>query len=650
MNICLKLMMTSVLLASVAIGEAAETVPELDCAVLNGDMRTTCRIVMDKVDNADRAADSGWLAAVEQGAFEARQVTLREKMIFALGGFPERAPLNAEVTRRHVRDGYSIEEVLFESHPRIHVTALLFLPDVDKFPGRNPGVIVTCGHSDNGKAFADYQRMSLMLAKSGIAALIYDPFDQGERIQVRGLKGVHGHNSIGACASLVGMSMAGLRIWDGMRALDYLESRPEVDPSRLGVCGQSGGGTMTSLIMATDARIRCAAPSCFISTMRDVYREIGPQDAEQNVFGQLSFGLNHLGLILMRAPSPVLVNMKTADFFPIQGALQTAVNAKSVASRFGWSERFSYVYGVGQHGWSEGNRTSSVDWMREWLRGEKGAWDGSGDRYRLLDIGFDLKSVDRGIPEAEVAVAPGGSVLNIPGERLAYDLFRDRLGVLGSAIRRPAASVVAARAGIRPIAESDITCCTISSEPFRGGNLERLVFVRSDGLALPAVLLVPAEYKRQSALLVADDGRRASLEHARELFSSGVPSLLLDVSGTGEIAKTDHVFYRATNPDEEVAVMLYALGRSLSGVRAEEMAFAADWMKKRFGGESVDVVANGRVAIAAHHARGANPGLFGRITDVNAPPSWREIVEKGLCCPFACVVFGGLLDYDWIDL
>ncbi len=623
---------------------------DIESKLLGGSFRTTCRIVMNEVEEADRAADQAWSALPGMESVKAHQSVLRERMVSAIGGFPERSALKASVVRRHARDGYSIEEILFESHPGIHVTAMLFLPDAVRFPGRNPGVIVTCGHSKSGKAYSGYQRMCVMLAKAGIAALVYDPFDQGERIQKKGLSGVHGHNAIGACATLVGMSMAQLRIWDGMRALDYLESRPEVDPARLGVCGQSGGGTMTSLIMALDGRIRCAAPSCFISTMRDVYREIGPQDAEQQVYGQLAFGLNHLGLVLMRAPSPVLMNFKTSDFFPFQGALATAANAESVAAAFGWSGRFACVYGVGPHGWSEGNRASSVDWMRRNLRGEKGVWDETGDRYRMLDAGFSLDAVDCGIPPDDVSVAPDGSVLGIDGERTAYDLFRDRLAKLGREARSPSPEVVAARAGIRPLAEIEMTCCALSSRKVDGGSVERFVFMRKDGLALPAVLLVPDRSRGRAAIFVADEGRGVFSRRARSHFKSGSPALVVDVSATGEIAASDHSFYGAENPDEEVAVMLYALGRSLAGVRAEEMAFAASWLERRLGCGPVDIVANGGVSIAAHHARGAYPGLFAEVVDEDPPPSWREVVEGGLKCPFAWVVFGGLLDYDWKDI
>ena len=632
-------------------GSAVTAAAEVDVAapVLNGAVRTTHRIVQHDIETADRAADAAWLAVATEAQVKARQSALHAGMVAAVGELPKRVPLNAQVLRRHERDGYSIEEVMFESHSNVHVTALLFLPDAARFKAPYPGVIVTCGHSANGKAFAGYQRTSLLLAKAGIAALIYDPFDQGERIQAEGSSNTGGHNRIGVNATLLGWSMAGLRIWDGMRAIDYLQSRPEVDADRIGVCGQSGGGTMTSLIMAFDQRIKCAAPSCYLSTIRDVYGEIGPQDAEQNLFGQLSFGLNHLGYVLMQAPMPVLMNFKTADFFPLQGALETAANAKTVASRFGWAGRFCHVCGIGTQGWSEGNRRSTVDWMRLWLRGEKGVWDASGESYRANDVGFDLAAVDCGIPEEKVAVAPGGHVLNIPGERTVYDVFRAKLAEGGSEPRKAGPSAVAARAGIRPLQDVAISPVPVSAEGITGGTVERLAFVKSDGLVLPAVLLVPEKRKGGPALLVADDGRAATAMRASELFCAGRPVLMLDVSGTGEIAASPHKFYGAKNPDEEVAVMLYVRGRSLVGVRAEEMAFAASWLVRRFGGRA-DVVADGRVCVAAHHARGAVPELFGGIDDLNAPLSWRDVITGGERYPFACAVFGGLLDYDWTEL
>lgn len=279
------------------------------------------------VAEADRAADARWCACGSLEELRKLQAETRAKVVESMGALPKRCALDAETVGCVTRDGYSVEKVLFASEPNHHVTAHLFLPDAAKFPGRRPGLVIPCGHSLNGKAEPSYQRGGLMAAKRGFVALIYDPLDQGERRQNRrndNIWGVTAHNEIGRRAELLGWSMARFRLRDGVRALDYLMSRPEVDSDRLGVMGHSGGGTMTSWIMALDERVRCAAPSGFLSTLHDVCDAIGPQDAEQFVFGELAFGFNHLGHVLLRAPSPVLMCASEEDFFPIKGARATA--------------------------------------------------------------------------------------------------------------------------------------------------------------------------------------------------------------------------------------------------------------------------------------------------------------------------------------
>ena len=92
---------------------------------------------------------------------------------------------------------------------------------------------------------------------------------------------------------LVGRSTASYRIWDGIRSLDYLATRPEIDAKKLGCTGCSGGGTLTSYLMALDDRIVAAAPSCYITSLERLFATIGPQDAEQNITGQVAFGMDH---------------------------------------------------------------------------------------------------------------------------------------------------------------------------------------------------------------------------------------------------------------------------------------------------------------------------------------------------------------------
>src|SRR5262245_26357397 len=246
-----------------------------------------------------------------------RQKELRAKFIEALGGFPEKTPLNARVVGTEQRDGYRIDKVVYETPPHHHVTATLYLPE-----GRPPfpGVLMPIGHSANGKA-ADYiQRGCILLAKNGLAVLTYDPIGQGERRQLLDSQGkpavpssTHEHTLIGVGALPVGQNTATYRIWDGIRSLDYLSVRPEIDPKRLGCTGCSGGGTLTSYLMALDDRIVAAAPSCYITSLERLFPTRGPQDAEQNITGQVALGMEHADYINMRAPRPTLIRADSRD-------------------------------------------------------------------------------------------------------------------------------------------------------------------------------------------------------------------------------------------------------------------------------------------------------------------------------------------------
>jgi len=301
-----------------------------------------------------------------------RQESLRAKFIEALGGFPEKTPLNARVAGTVKADGFRVEKVIYESRPDHHVTGNLYIPEGK---GPFPGVLVPCGHSDKGKAEEAYQRISLLLVKNGFVVLCYDPIGQGERMQLLGADGkaaIKGntteHTMSGIGALLVGWSCASFRIWDGIRSIDYLASRPEVDPKRLGCTGNSGGGTMTSYLMALDDRIAVAAPSCYITTLERLFATIGPQDAEQNITGQVAFGMEQTDYVTMRAPKPTLICTGTQDFFDIQGSWTTFREAKQVYAMIGHAERVDLIEYNDKHGFSQPRREAALRWMRRWLQ------------------------------------------------------------------------------------------------------------------------------------------------------------------------------------------------------------------------------------------------------------------------------------------
>ncbi len=300
-----------------------------------------------------------------------RQAELKAKFLAAIGAFPKKTPLNAQVAGTLKGDGFRVEKVIFESRPNHHVTANFYIPDGK---GPFPGVLVPCGHSTNGKAAEAYQRVCILMARNGLAVLCYDPIGQGERIQLLAENkkpaipgSTSEHTMVGVGAMLVGQATAGYRIWDGIRSIDYLVSRSEVDPKKIGCTGNSGGGTLTAYLMVLDERIVCAAPSCYITSLERLFATIGPQDAEQNIPGQVAFGMEHSDYLTMRAPRPTLVGVASQDFFDRQGAHTSFREAKEIFGKLGHAERVSLFEFDDKHGFSKPRREAAMQWMRRWL-------------------------------------------------------------------------------------------------------------------------------------------------------------------------------------------------------------------------------------------------------------------------------------------
>src|SRR5262249_37791141 len=146
------------------------------------------------------------------------------------------------------------------------------------------------------------------------------------------------HTTVGVGSIPLGRGTATFRIWDGMRAIDYVAGRKDIDAKKIGVTGVSGGGTLTSYLMALDDRVACAAPSCYLTSFRRLLDTIGPQDAEQNIHGQLAFGMDHADYVMMRAPKPTLILAGKQDFFDIQGTRDSYQQAKNFYKRLGFAE------------------------------------------------------------------------------------------------------------------------------------------------------------------------------------------------------------------------------------------------------------------------------------------------------------------------
>jgi dienelactone hydrolase len=299
---------------------------------------------------------------------EAYVQTVREKIRASFGPYPVKTPLNPRVTKVVDRDAYKIENVLFESRPGFLVSANLYVPKGRTFP--LPGVVASCGHSANGKAIDTYQAFCQGLARLGYVVLIFDPIGQGERMQyvdasgkpLRGT-GTAEHNYAGIQQVLVDERFCMWRAWDGIRALDYLLSRQEVDVRHVGITGNSGGGTMTTWLCGLEERWTMAAPSCFVTEFRrNMENELGA-DMEQCPPRALALGLDHEDFLAALAPKPVIILAKEKDYFDARGNEAAYHRLKRLYRLLDAEDNVGYFVGPTYHGYSQENREAMYRWF-----------------------------------------------------------------------------------------------------------------------------------------------------------------------------------------------------------------------------------------------------------------------------------------------
>jgi dienelactone hydrolase len=285
-----------------------------------------------------------------RGDAERWQQALRAKVIELIGGFPsERRPLRPIVLETRKFSGYTREKIVFDSAPGVSVLAYLLMPDAAPrpapvmicIPGHGRGVDDIVGIDDQGRDRTDkdgYQHdFAIQVAEAGMAALAIEPMGFGcRRDAINARQGL----SRKACdpaaggALLVGQTMVGWRVWDVMRTLDYVATRPELDQQRIGCMGISGGGTITVFSTALDSRIRVALVSGYLNTFKDSIGSLA-HCIDNYVPGVLNWAEMHdiAGLI---APRPLFVESGEKDpIFPIRASIESFAEVRKVYNVFG---------------------------------------------------------------------------------------------------------------------------------------------------------------------------------------------------------------------------------------------------------------------------------------------------------------------------
>lgn len=299
--------------------------------------------------------------------FERLRPTLREAYFEMLGlrPLPERSPLEPRITGRLEGKGYTVEKLHFQSRPGLYVTANLYLPR--PAVGRLPAILYLCGHSNRGRDGnkAAYQDHGIWFALHGYVCLVLDTLQLGE---VAGIHhGTYRYERWGWHSA--GYTPAGIECWNGLRGIDYLVSRPEVDPARIGVTGISGGGAATFWISAADPRVRAAAP---VSGMADLGYYVGENGVDGHcdcMFLYNTARWNWTTIAALVCPRPLLfANSDNDRIFPMSANERVINRLERLYAHFGLGDRVEAVVSVGGHAYRRDLRRAVFEFMNRHLK------------------------------------------------------------------------------------------------------------------------------------------------------------------------------------------------------------------------------------------------------------------------------------------
>jgi len=291
----------------------------------------------------------------------------RDEMLDMLGllPLPERTSLRARITGTLEHPEYRIEKLVFESLPRIYVTANLYIPR--NRTGPLPAVVYVCGHAYSrfGNK-TSYQRHGISLARNGYVAIILDSIQVAETFALH--HGIHSQEMYEWYAR--GYTPAGVEVWNAIRAIDYLQTRPEVDPEKIGMTGRSGGAAMTWFTASVDPRIKVAVPVMGIST----YAANLVEDTQKHhcdcmfVINAHRHGMLHQGALI--APRPLLMAHGSLDvLFPVAGYEEFEQKVGQLYESYGRREAFRNIVVETKHADSDFLREQAIRWFDRYLKG-----------------------------------------------------------------------------------------------------------------------------------------------------------------------------------------------------------------------------------------------------------------------------------------
>ncbi len=493
---------------------------------------------------------------------------LRESL--GLDPLPERTPLNVRITPGYDGGDFVVENLIFDSRPGFPVTANLYRP---KNPpaGRLPAVLCPIGHIlAAGKRNDEVQARSIKLAKMGFVVLAYDAIGHGER-NISG----NSHHEAGWALLPLGETVTGWMVWDSMRAIDYLQSRPDVDPDRIGITGNSGGGLNTLYTAALDPRPKAAVISGYTFLFNNWIKYGGAHGTCSYMPG-LFHEMEWFEIAGLIAPRPVLMlNGERDAIFPLSGARKTSANTRALYAVLDYAERARFYAVPNQpHSYSRPFREQMYGWMAKHLlaRGDGGPID-EGDVQPLPE------------DDARLMGDPGGKLM--PGAPSVVELARQRGLEMVRAM--PDTLTAGARANLlawvkdlaAPPDPEPHNLMPIRVEESKGDGPEKVYFLSEIGQYVPGLLWKPKNNATPKRTIVVLDeaGKGAVAESGlvEPLRNAGNAVLAIDTRGRGE---TLGVMGNRDNNYHLISILMM-YGRPIAGRRAFDLTRAVDFIARR---------------------------------------------------------------------
>ncbi|HVT94839.1 MAG TPA: acetylxylan esterase [Bryobacteraceae bacterium] len=499
-----------------------------------------------------------------------REVERAFRHEIGLENLPPRTPLNGRTTGSHDFGDYVLENVIFESRPGFPVTANLYRPKDSS--RKRAAVLCPIGHElDAGKAGGEIQARCIKLAKLGFVVLVYDAIGQGERMVSGNI-----HHEAGYALLPLGETIAGWMVWDSMRAIDYLQSLPDVDPERIGVTGNSGGGLNTLFTAALDHRVRASAVAGYTFEFSNWLKYAGAHCTCTQLPG-LFRSMEWFEIAGLIAPRPLLMLQGDHDdIFPISGARRSAARTEAIYALLQrpWEARFDEVPQQ-PHSYGRPYRERMYGWMALHLQGI-----GNGDPIPEGDVAPLSQNDPR------LRCDPAGAVVS----RAPTVLSLARARALDTIARRPTpptdddlkrikewARDLAAPPESKPhLLKSEID----GKIAIPGGRLEKLFYVSEDGEYIPALLWLPAHTAGKTVVIADGRGKAAVAVSGlvEPLLAAGITVFSPDLRGRGEtlgkVGTWQNNNFRLTGNQ-------ILFGRPLAGRRAFDLIRGIDYLQIR---------------------------------------------------------------------